>query len=219
MGCDPGSVHTVLYTVPYMSESQPVERVWAVMKHFVAKKHHRGRTAQQLRVDIIDGFYGTDDGTHSGVTAQHCQRFIEHAKKEVNGWISADPFLTALFPRDIAPTVDALTASIADAYLRHCGGMVIPLDADGDPLVHPAFDEGTVALDLTQSEDAALEELITATNAQYGAAAPQPKRAKPRAARAAAAKPKARAKGSLQPPAKRQKTLPRRRCAAPAPYE
>ena len=208
MGCDPGLVHGVLFTVPYQSESQPIEKVWAVMKQYVAAQNRRGRTSEQLRRDVLSGFYGTSDGRHAGVTAELCQKFIGHSKKEVTRWICADPLLRGLFPEGVQACVDTLNPAVSDAYTGRAGRMVIPLDADGDLLVHPAHDNAP-ELDPDVPEDAALQQLIATTNAQYGAAAAPTKQA--RAAR--------KQRKTLQPPQKRQKTTPRRRVAVPAPYE
>lgn len=208
MGCDPGDVHQVLFTVPYMSETQPMEKVWAKVKNYVASVHKRGRTTDELRADVITGFYGSADCRQKPVTAGDCQKFIGHAKKEVDGWIRADAALRDLFPAGVEPGVDTLSAAVSAAYTAKAGSMVIPIDSNGELVEHPALPD----IDLSNSDDAALAALIASTNAMYGAAAAKPKRSKPRG--------KQRKSLNLaEPVQKRAKTTPKRRCAAPAPYD
>ena len=71
-----------MFTVPYWAKSQPAELGWAYVKNYVAWEYYPGRTARDLRTQIIQGMYGgpkRDGGTHSGVDALLVQKnYITH---------------------------------------------------------------------------------------------------------------------------------------------
>jgi hypothetical protein len=50
--------HELLYTVPYESESQPIEKLWSMVKQNVAGNHAANRTPTQLLEQTFAAFYG-----------------------------------------------------------------------------------------------------------------------------------------------------------------
>ena len=84
----------LVFTVPYWAKSQPAELGWAYVKNYVAWEYYPGRTARDLRTQIIQGMYGgpkRDGGTHSGVDTLLCQQFILHTHKCINEYINMSP--------------------------------------------------------------------------------------------------------------------------------
>jgi len=69
----------LIYTPPYTPEVQPIEKVWAYVKHVVASHFTPKRTATTLHVDIIMAFYGDPPSLHPGVTPELCSFLIDHA--------------------------------------------------------------------------------------------------------------------------------------------
>jgi len=74
--------YELLYTPPYESWTQPIEMVWANVKHKVATQARRGRThqeaAQQTRVAL------------SSVSAELCQEIIRHTEDDMDAWLRSD---------------------------------------------------------------------------------------------------------------------------------
>lgn len=106
--------HQLLFTPPYESESQMIEKLWGKVKGFVAKEDHIKRTPTQLRADILTGLYG--DERFGGITAADCQGYIKHALGTANAWVADSKVLSGLF----APAVswDAITVERIDAQMR-----------------------------------------------------------------------------------------------------
>ena len=73
-----GRTTRVIFSPPYESEAEAIEKVWAKVKQFVAKKDHMKRTPTEVRQHIADGFYGCSD--FDGVTAGDCISYVSHAK-------------------------------------------------------------------------------------------------------------------------------------------
>ena len=71
----------LIYTPPYTPEVQPIEKVWAYVKHMVASHFTPNRTPSSLQIDIIMAFYGNPSLNVSGVTFQFCQSLINHSYK------------------------------------------------------------------------------------------------------------------------------------------
>jgi hypothetical protein len=82
----------LLYTPPYTPEVQPIEKVWAYVKHVVASHFTPNRSAASVHADLIMTFYGGDPLSPSGVTAEFCQSVIEHSFKWCNQFISTHVF-------------------------------------------------------------------------------------------------------------------------------
>jgi hypothetical protein len=78
----------LLYTPPYTPEVQPIEKVWAYVKHIVASVFVPNRTEATLHVDLIMAFYGGDPLSPPGVTAEFCQSVIDHSFKWCDQFIS-----------------------------------------------------------------------------------------------------------------------------------
>ena len=109
--------HVLIFSPPYESEAQAIEKVWAKVKQFVAKKDHIKRTPTEVRQHIADGFYGCSD--FDGVTAGDCISYVSHAKGTMNDWIRSIPALSRLFPVGTVAadmTVDNISYAMRQAY-------------------------------------------------------------------------------------------------------
>lgn len=71
----------LIFTPPYNSECQPIEKVWAYVKGFVARAYQEGRTLEMLRQQTLDGFYGAEGGSHAGVSSDLCSKYINHSQR------------------------------------------------------------------------------------------------------------------------------------------
>ena len=81
------------------------ELAWAFVKNYVAWEYYPGRTAKDLRGQILQGMYGgpkRDGGRHPGVTSILCQKFILHTHKYINEYIG----LSLIFLRNIQLLTD-----------------------------------------------------------------------------------------------------------------
>ena len=108
--------HQLIYTPPYLPGVQPIERLWAYVKNYVASQYHSGRTMPQLLQQTYKGFYG-DGQRHAGVTADLSANVIRHSMDYCNYLIEQDDSLdgdihnlktelTAM-PTDIVEDIDA----------------------------------------------------------------------------------------------------------------
>lgn len=85
----------MIFTPPYESESQAIEKLWAKTKQYVARVHRLGRKPKEVRADIITGLYG--GGGFDGITAADCAGYVRHAKGTANAWIRSVPALRAAY--------------------------------------------------------------------------------------------------------------------------
>ena len=117
------SGHQLIYTPPYLPGVQPIERLWAYVKNYVADQYRNGRTMPQLLQQTYKGFYG-DGQRHAGVTADLCVSVIRHSQDYCNYLIEQDDSLdgnihhlqtelTAM-PTDIAEDIDNDMAPFPD---------------------------------------------------------------------------------------------------------
>ena len=102
----------LLFTVPYWASSQPIEQVWAYIKNYVALRWFPGRTASQLRAQIICVMYSREKaGVHAskwseprglkpglGLTAEIMTKFINKSIKAVNTHIENNRCMKHLGP-------------------------------------------------------------------------------------------------------------------------
>ena len=80
----------IIFTVPYWAKSQPIELSWALVKNFVARQYHPGRTHKDLRRHILKGMYGgmgRGHKLHAGLTAEIATKLILHTHKHINKFI------------------------------------------------------------------------------------------------------------------------------------
>jgi transposase len=100
----------------YLPGVQPIERLWAYVKNYVASQYHSGRTMPQLLQQTYKGFYG-DGQHHAGVTVDLSANVIRHSMDYCNYLIEQDDSLdgdihnlktelTAM-PTDIVEDIDA----------------------------------------------------------------------------------------------------------------
>ena len=104
----------LLFTVPYLASSQPIEQVWALVKNYVALRWFPGRTAAQLRAQILAGMYSlarvgvlpknmnwtepTGLKPSSGLTPELACKFIQHSIVAVNTYISENRYIKHMGP-------------------------------------------------------------------------------------------------------------------------
>jgi transposase len=108
--------HQLIYTPPYLPGVQPIERLWAYVKNYVASQYQSGRTMPQLLQQTYKGFYG-DGQRHAGITVDLSANVIRHSMDYCNYLIEQDDSLdgdihnlktelTAM-PTDIVEDIDA----------------------------------------------------------------------------------------------------------------
>jgi transposase len=78
----------LIYTPPYTPEVQPIEKVWAYVKHIIASQFTPSRTKVSLHVDVIMAFYGNPHDNYPGITEEFCQSVIDHSLKWCNQFIN-----------------------------------------------------------------------------------------------------------------------------------
>jgi hypothetical protein len=71
----------LIYTPPYTPECQPIEKVWAYVKHHIASLFDPHRSVADLLTHTILAFYGDPLTNHPGVTEEFCQSLINHSYK------------------------------------------------------------------------------------------------------------------------------------------
>jgi transposase len=69
----------LIYTPPYTPQVQPIEKVWAYVKHHIASLFTPNRSEAVLLTHTILAFYGDPPHLHSGVTAELCQSLINYS--------------------------------------------------------------------------------------------------------------------------------------------
>ena len=115
--------HRVVWTVAYHSESNPIEKAWAVAKNFVAAQHTGGRTMAALRQQLLSGLYGDEKNRHAGVTAASCAAAADHCESEICEWMQRSPRIKALFPG--RSTAAAMTIASLNARRRALYGPLV----------------------------------------------------------------------------------------------
>ena len=152
--------HTLLWTVPYCSDVNPIETQWAVGKNYVAKGHTNTQSPASLKAAMVNGLNGDGKG-HDGVTASSCSGAIKHTIKMLTEWIGHLPRIQTLFgaaydskKHGIEQLTDPMRAaygSVVEAHRRTRGG------AGGD---HRTGDESS-----DDDDDPASETVIPASAA------------------------------------------------------
>ena len=92
------SFHRVVWTVAYHSESNPIEKQWAIAKNYVASQHTGDRSMAALLQQLLTGLYGDDEKNHVGVTAASCTAAADHSERELQRWMLQSERIKALFP-------------------------------------------------------------------------------------------------------------------------
>jgi hypothetical protein len=77
----------LIFTPPYTPEIQPIEKVWATVKNYVAKNNKIDRNKNKLIKQIKRGFYGHPKGNYAGVTPKLCSDLINHCYKWCDDFI------------------------------------------------------------------------------------------------------------------------------------
>jgi transposase len=77
----------LIYTPPYTPQCQPIEKVWAYVKHHIASLFEPHRSVALLLTHTIMAFYGDPLSNHPGVTEEFCQTLINHSYKWCNEFI------------------------------------------------------------------------------------------------------------------------------------
>jgi hypothetical protein len=78
----------LIYTPPYTPEVQPIEKVWAFVKNYIASLFTPHRTSSILITHTILAFYGDIPSLHHGVTEELCQSIINNSYKWCDEFIS-----------------------------------------------------------------------------------------------------------------------------------
>jgi len=74
--------HQLLYTPPYESWLQPIELIWAKVKHKVATQAYTGRSHHETAAQTREAL--------RNITAEYCQSLIEHTHKLMDEWIQGE---------------------------------------------------------------------------------------------------------------------------------
>lgn len=134
--------HQLIFTPPYESEAQPIEKLWAKAKGYVARVHRLGRKPKEVRADIITGLYCGNG--FSGITAEDCRGYVRHGKATANGWIRALPSLRAAYrdgSADERMTVDTFNAQCRARYRIANPLPEYALDPDSSDSTDSAIDD------------------------------------------------------------------------------
>lgn len=78
----------LIFTPPYTPQCQPIEKVWAYVKHHIASLFEPHRSVSVLLTHTILAFYGDPLSNHPGVTEDLCQSLINHSYKWCNQFIN-----------------------------------------------------------------------------------------------------------------------------------
>lgn len=72
----------LIYTPPYESWLQPIELIWARMKHTVNTQAYHGRTHQETAAQTYASFDRID--------AELCSKLLAHVRKLIDNWLKSD---------------------------------------------------------------------------------------------------------------------------------
>jgi hypothetical protein len=127
-----GEGHRLLHTCPWEHESTPIERVWAIAKGYVARVHKGNRKPDQLRVDLLHGFYGGGSSANTGVTQEHVRNFIRSADECVSQWIrDTDALRNAYAPGTARAAMGIGTFGAAERQrYRAQNRLIVTFDSD-----------------------------------------------------------------------------------------
>ena len=73
---------TLIYTPPYESWLQPIELVWAKMKHTVSTQAFHGRTHQETAAQTYASF--------DRINGALCSSLLSHVRKLMDSWLKSD---------------------------------------------------------------------------------------------------------------------------------
>jgi len=110
--------HQLLWTPPYESWLQPIELVWARIKHEVARQSKRGRKWQETQDQTRKALKNIDKNL--------CTKLIEHTHKLMDEWLKSDDAGT--LPKHAA-TVAALT-KLTVAQRAECTNLKSKVDVE-----------------------------------------------------------------------------------------
>ena len=74
--------HALVYTPPYCPEVQPIELLWAKVKHYVAARSTNGRSLTQARQQTEEGF--------EAVTKMFCNSIVKHCHDWIDQFLQTD---------------------------------------------------------------------------------------------------------------------------------
>jgi hypothetical protein len=124
--------HQIIHTPPYSHDATPIERVWMIGKQFAAVVNSGSRKPEQLRSDLLEGFYGGD--RCAGVTRDNMTNFIRSADDCATNWIRENALLRAAFAPGTAQAkmhVRAFGAAERQRY-RAQNTLIVTFDGDTD---------------------------------------------------------------------------------------
>lgn len=111
----PAAHHRVIWSVPYESQWNPIEQVWAAAKGYASARNSGDSTVQSVQELVRKGYYG-DGKEWAGLTADRCTKLIGHTRRECDRWIRLSPALKALFPAGTTANLKELNAVRRAAY-------------------------------------------------------------------------------------------------------
>ena len=116
--------YELVYTPPYQPAVQPIERLWAYVKNYVASRYKTGRGMRELLSQTYQGCDGDGD-RHAGVDHVLCAKMIEGAHSFCNHLIDQDDAVDGTIfdlktavqpsPPDIEADIDAEMDPFPDA--------------------------------------------------------------------------------------------------------
>ena len=116
--------YELVYTPPYQPAVQPIERLWAYVKNYVASRYKTGRGMRELLAQTYQGCDGDGD-RHAGVDHVLCAKMIEGAHSFCNHLIDQDDAVDGTIfdlktavqpsPPDIEADIDAEMDPFPDA--------------------------------------------------------------------------------------------------------
>lgn len=111
----PPGLHSVVWTLPYASETNPIEHVWSRGKEHVRGTSHARSTPTTVRTALITGLIG-DGASVEGCTPEFCQKLIAHTRSCLDRWVGESKRLTELLADSKEKGVAGLTSAVRSAY-------------------------------------------------------------------------------------------------------
>jgi len=119
--------HELLYTPPYESWLQPIELIWARVKHTVAMQPSRSRKYQQTQQQTRDAL--------SAVMPELCASIVSHTEKFMSSWLSSSEAgslsrwptlekLVAAKHEEVANGADLAMCNAGEAYVSRFASAV-----------------------------------------------------------------------------------------------
>jgi hypothetical protein len=135
-----GGLHSVVWTVPYVSLCNPIEFAWSIAKGHVASCNTAKQTLDTAKSALQTGLLG-EQNVAGGVTADFAAKCFSHTKQLCSRWIHESEKLSALFAASPPQPNGLLSAAMREAYgavpqahrmQRTVKGKKLEVDDDGE---------------------------------------------------------------------------------------